>query len=232
MRVLAVDTTGAHGSVALLDGIELAGAIGIRTARPQHAERLLATVDDLLGRLSIEAAELDGFVVAVGPGSFTGLRIGISTVEGLAYALKRPVVGVSSLDATAFRYRFHTGLIVSVIEGYRGEVYARCYASDGVDLVPGMEPVCEEPSRFVERLEEPPAVVAGTGLGRCASRIHARFGEVVRLADASFFLAEEVARLGAGRLARGEAAPLGGLEALYVRPSEAERTQRLGRPKC
>ncbi|HXV59286.1 MAG TPA: tRNA (adenosine(37)-N6)-threonylcarbamoyltransferase complex dimerization subunit type 1 TsaB [Vicinamibacteria bacterium] len=225
MRVLAVDTTGAHGSVALLDGTELAGVIGIRTARPQHAERLLATVDDLLERSPGGIAGIDGFAVVVGPGSFTGLRIGISTVEGLAYALKRPVVGVSSLDATAFRHRFQAGLIVSVIEAYRGDVYARCYVSNGFELVPGMEPVCEEPSRFVERLDEPPAVVAGTGLGRCASCFHDRFGDVVRLADASFFLAEEVARLGTERLARGESAPLGGLEALYVRPSEAERNR-------
>ena len=68
---------------------------------------------------------IDTFAVAVGPGSFTGLRIGIASVEGLAFAAGRPVVGVSTLEAIAYRYRFHNGLIASVLDARRGEIFIR-----------------------------------------------------------------------------------------------------------
>ncbi|MGH9390705.1 MAG: tRNA (adenosine(37)-N6)-threonylcarbamoyltransferase complex dimerization subunit type 1 TsaB, partial [Vicinamibacteria bacterium] len=85
MRVLAVDTTGAHGSAAVVAGGILEGLIGIRETRPRHAEALLPTIDELLRLLSLSLERIDGFAVAVGPGSFTGLRIGIAAVEGLSF---------------------------------------------------------------------------------------------------------------------------------------------------
>ena len=110
MKILAVDTTSLAGSVALLEDDVLRGLVGFSTV-PGHAERLLPTVDSMLAGLSLSLSDLDGFAVAVGPGSFTGLRIGISTVEGLSYSTGRPVVGISSLEATAHRYRYRPGWI-------------------------------------------------------------------------------------------------------------------------
>jgi len=226
MRVLAVDTTGAHGSVAVVSGGELEGLIGIRETRPRHSERLLPAIDHLLRLLSLKLEEVDGFAVAVGPGSFTGLRIGIAAVEGLSFATGKPAAGVSALEATAYRFRCLDGLVVSLIEAYRGEIYGAAYRARRGVVQLEVEPSCTSASRFLESLPEPPLLVGGTGIlrHREAIEIHA---PGAFCADASFFIGEEVARLGAARLGAGEAAPLGSLAPLYIRPAEAERDRAL-----
>lgn len=223
MLVLAVDTTSAHGSVAVLDDDALLGLLAFRTAHPRHAENLLPTVEHLLEQVGVALDELDGFAVAIGPGSFTGLRIGIAAAEGLAYALERPVVGVSSLEATAFRYRHRRGVLVAILEAYRGEVYAAAYQSDGEVLQAQAEPTCMKVKDFLLSLPDAPELVAGTATISYREVLHDIIDPRVTIAAPSFFIAEEVARLGAAKLAAGEHAPLGGLDALYIRPSEAER---------
>jgi tRNA threonylcarbamoyladenosine biosynthesis protein TsaB len=222
MRVLAVDTTSAHGSVALVEDGDLEGLIGIREKTPRHAEVLLPTIDHLLRSLTLKLEDIDGFAVAVGPGSFTGLRIGIAAVEGLSFATGRPAAGVSALEATAFRFRYLDGLIVSLIEAYRGEVYGAAYrAHEGVlHLEAG--PSCTSAAAFLDSLPRPPALVAGSAILRHRAAVESRIPSA-GLADPSFFISEEVARLGLAKLARGGRAPLGSLAPLYIRPAEAER---------
>jgi tRNA threonylcarbamoyladenosine biosynthesis protein TsaB len=222
MRVLAVDTTSAHGSVALLDGDELTALSGCSVPAPRHAESLLPAIDDILARAGTSLDAIDGFAVAKGPGAFTGLRIGIAAVEGLSFATGRPVVGVSALDATAYRHRFVPGIVVSFLEAYRSEVYGAVYRAERgrVSLVAG--PLCQPPTRFLDGIEEAPAIVCGTGLTAYRDLVRSRFPEAM-LPEPSFFLAEELARLGREQLEAGEAAALGSLRALYIRPSDAER---------
>jgi tRNA threonylcarbamoyladenosine biosynthesis protein TsaB len=227
MRVLAVDTTGAHGSVAIVAGGELEGILGARETSPKHAESLLPTIERLLRTLSLRLEEIDGFAVAVGPGSFTGLRIGIAAVEGLSFATGKPAAGVSALEATAFRYRHVDGLIVSLIEAYRGEVYGAAYRARAGGLHLEVEPCCTSVSRILNDLPRQPSLVAGTGLLRHRSEVESHAAGAF-LADSSFFIGEEVARIGRAKLEVGEAAPLGGLAPLYIRPAEAERRRGLG----
>ena len=226
MRILAVDTTGAHGSVAVVEDGELEGLIGIRERTPRHAESLLPTIDQLFRLLSLRLEEIDGFAVAVGPGSFTGLRIGIATVEGLSFATGKPAAGVSTLEATAFRYRHVEGLIVALVEAYRGEIYGAGYRAHGGVLRLEIEPSCTSASRFLRSLPDPPSLVAGTGLLRHRAEVETHAAGAF-LADPSFFIGEEVARLGSAKLEAGNAAPLGGLAPLYIRPAEAERNRAL-----
>jgi tRNA threonylcarbamoyladenosine biosynthesis protein TsaB len=221
MRVLAVDTTSAHGSVALLDGSELKGLIGVRAATPRHAENLLPTIHDLLGRVETSLGGIDGFAVARGPGAFTGLRIGIAALQGLAFATGRPIVGISTLEAAAYRYRYVEGILVAFHEAYRSEVYAATYRSHAGRLSLVAEPVCQAPERFLDELERSPALVFGTGLLRYRALVRSRFPGAI-LPEPSFFLAEEVARLGREKLETSDAAALGSLTALYIRPSDSE----------
>jgi tRNA threonylcarbamoyladenosine biosynthesis protein TsaB len=144
MLVLALDTTSRPGSVALArDGNLLEEAAG--SPELTHAERLPEAIVALLERHSRQLAEIDLFAVAVGPGSFTGLRIGIATVQGLAFALDRPVAGVSALDALAeiaagYRASNAAGqgsagdavesdyeLLASWIDAQRNQVFAALY---------------------------------------------------------------------------------------------------------
>ncbi len=225
--ILAVDTTSLAGSVALLEDDALRGFVGFSTV-PGHAERLLPTVDSMLAGMSLSLSDLDAFAVAVGPGSFTGLRIGIATVEGLSYSTGRPVAGVSSLEATAYRYRYREGWIAAFLDARRKEVFGALFRSDGKGIESTMEPVCEAPQRFLARLPDEPVLIAGSGLsiyGEHISRI-----EKLQPAESSFFLAEEIARIGRIRHESGKIAPLGKLEAVYIRPSDAEMPQRAKKP--
>lgn len=208
----------------MLAGSELEGLIGIRETSPRHAESLLPTIDYLLRLLSVKLEEIDAFAVAVGPGSFTGLRIGISAVEGLSFATGKPAAGVSALEATAFRFRYLDGLIVSLIEAYRGEIYGAGYRARAGVLHLEVEPACTSASRFLESLEEPPSLVAGTALLRHRETVETH-APAAFLGDPSFFIGEEVARLGKAKLEAGDVAPLGSLAPLYIRPAEAERNR-------
>jgi tRNA threonylcarbamoyladenosine biosynthesis protein TsaB len=230
MKLLAVDTTSLSGSVALLEGDELRGLVGF-SAAPGHAERLLPTIDSLLEETSIPLAEVEAFAVAAGPGSFTGLRIGISTVEGLAYTTRRPLVGVNALDATAHRFRYRVGLVAAFVDARRGEVFGALYRSDGDRLESVIEPVCEAPERLLKRFPAEPILVAGNGtiVYKDLLSTHTEVGQRLQLADPSFFLAEEVARIGSRLIDEGKNVPLGGLEAIYLRPSDAEKARQKGR---
>ncbi len=225
-RVLAVDTTSAHGSLALLEDEELIGVLGFWTARPRHAENLLPSIEALLAGVEKRLQDVEAFAVAIGPGSFSGLRVGIAAVEGLAYALDRPAVGVSTLDATAHRFRRRRGLIVALAGAYRGDVYGRSYTSDGERTHPLGEPLCVAPERFLDELPKRPQLIAGSAILKYRALLEARYPAGVALEEPSLFIAEEVARLGAEKLARGERAPLGGLHALYIRPSDAQLNQK------
>ncbi len=224
MRVLAVDTTSAHGSVALLEDDQLAGIIGWRTRRPEHAQRLLPAVDSLLSGLGLTASDVEGLAAAAGPGTFTGLRIGIAAVEGLGFSLQRPVIGVSALEATAHRYRFLTGLVLALLEAYRGEVYAGLFRADGRGLREEQPPVCTSLGAMLSDLGEPPAIVVGGATVRHREELLAALPSETRIATPSLFLAEDVARIAHPRLSSGERAPLGGLLALYIRPPDAKPT--------
>ena len=230
MRILAVDTTSAHGSVALLSGSALTGMLGFSTARPEHAERLLPSMELLLKRAGSSLDEVEAFAVASGPGSFTGLRIGIAAVEGLAYTLGRPAVAVSVLEATAYRYRHRRGRLVCFLDAYRGEIYGAVYDSDGESVRLVSEPVCESPESFLDSvLLEPVELIAGSGTVSHRELLRERLPASVSVPAPSPFLAEEIARLGGERLERGEHAPLGGLDAFYIRPPEAVRNQQRAR---
>ena len=222
MRVLAVDTTSAHGSVALLDGEQLVGIIGWRTQRPEHAQRLIPAVDTLLTSLGLKISDIERLAAAAGPGTFTGLRIGIAAVEGLGFSLQCPVVGVSALEATAYRYRYVDGLVLALLEAYRGEVYAGLFRADGYGLREELRPVCMPLGAVLSNLEEPPAVVVGGATVRHRNELLEALPSQTRIAMASLFLAEDVARIAHPQLSSGICAPLGGLLAQYIRPPDAK----------
>ena len=225
MRILAVDTTGPNASIALLDGDDLAGFAGFTT--PQgHAQKLLPELVRLFDRIDSSLDVIDTFAVAVGPGSFTGLRIGIASVEGLAFATGRPVVGVSTLEAIAYRYRFHNGLIASVLDARRGEIYDALFRGDGSSVTAIGEPVCESLEAFLARLPLEPILFGGSGLETFGDRIRESWSTRAKFTETFLFLAEEVARIGKRLHEQGQVVPLGGLQALYLRPSDAEKAQR------
>jgi tRNA threonylcarbamoyladenosine biosynthesis protein TsaB len=102
MKILAVDTATKSCSVAIIDAGSLSAELTTQSDQT-HSKHLMQRIDAVLGMADLSAVDLDGLAVTLGPGSFTGLRIGISTIKGLAYALGKPVVGISSLNALAWQ---------------------------------------------------------------------------------------------------------------------------------
>jgi tRNA threonylcarbamoyladenosine biosynthesis protein TsaB len=225
MKILAVDTTSESGSAAILDGDVLRAMVGF-SKKPGYAEKLLPTVEQMLEELSLELSDIDGFAVAAGPGSFTGLRIGIATMEGLSYATRRPVVGISSLEATAHRYRFVNGWVAPILDARRKEVFGALYEANGRELKEAVAPVCEPAERFLARLPKEPVLVAGTATLVFRELLSHESQGHLQSAAPSFFLAEEVARLGSERIQKGASTLLGSLEAIYLRPSDAEKARQ------
>jgi tRNA threonylcarbamoyladenosine biosynthesis protein TsaB len=136
MKLLAVDTSTTSCSVALFDDQRLLAEI-VYTAGQTHSRHLLSIIHRILETCEYKPLDIEGICVARGPGTFTGLRIGISTVKGLAAALRIPVVGVSSLAALAFPLSHVERPVVAMIDARREEVYhAQFRGTDGgIELV-------------------------------------------------------------------------------------------------
>ena len=133
MRILAIDTSTRYLSVAAAteDGTL---ASFHRDAHMTHSSRLIPVIDAVLRKAKVRPGDLDGLALSIGPGSFTGLRIGVTTVKGLAFALRIPVVAVPTLDVIARNAQGFVGTIVPVIDAKKKKVYAALYASDGKDI--------------------------------------------------------------------------------------------------
>ncbi len=237
MRVLALDTTTRGGSLAVLDDDELLAEIA-GDASQTHTERLPAECDRVLGLAGVARTTIDLFVVATGPGAFTGLRIGIAAVQGLALVLDRPAIGVSALDAVAWSARQLDGMPASVavwMDAARGEVFGATYAWPeriGADPAPiVLPPEAGLPEHVLvtwERLLPPRTLFAGDGARRYADVI-TRSGRFSVSAHAPL-LAGPLARIGRARALMGKAGPPHALQPLYVRRPdvEVERERRAG----
>ncbi len=125
MLILALDTSTSAGSVAILEDFDILGEIFLQL-KTTHSERVLTTIDILLKYLDIDISQIDLFVASVGPGSFTGIRIGVSIIKGFVSVSNKPAVGISSLDALAMEFKGKSNFI-SFIEGRRDEVFLAEY---------------------------------------------------------------------------------------------------------
>jgi tRNA threonylcarbamoyladenosine biosynthesis protein TsaB len=215
VRILAVDTTTQRGSVAVVEQGELLGELRLLSGK-DHSERLLPAIDFLLRGLGGGPAGIGGYAVALGPGSFTGIRIGISTIQGLALGEPRPCLGVSALDVLAARARGIAPAVVAMMDAWRDEVYAAVYDAEA-RLVAG--PFVEAPERVLLRAPAGAAYI-GAGALRYRDEILAHDRDAC-IPERSLYLAGTLGRLAEPRLSAGEGVPPHALRALYVRAPDA-----------
>ncbi|MBT9448347.1 MAG: tRNA (adenosine(37)-N6)-threonylcarbamoyltransferase complex dimerization subunit type 1 TsaB, partial [Desulfobacterales bacterium] len=126
MKVLGIDTGAAAGSAAIMQDDVLVSEV-LLTSRRTHSGRIMKAIDMVLSMAELKPSDLDGFAVAIGPGSFTGLRIGISTVKGLAFSAEKPVASVTTLDALAGQFPCSHALICPILNAGKGDVYTASY---------------------------------------------------------------------------------------------------------
>lgn len=170
MRLLAVDTSTFVGTVAVLREGELL-AEWSASVRATHGETLLPHVARVLELSGVTLAELDAIAVGIGPGSFTGVRIGVATAKGLALALGKPIVGISSLRTLARGISGGAGLRVPVLDAHKGEVYCAAYALDDTGrlierVAPFHAPPAEAAAHLGGQVGDQPLWLAGSGLPR------------------------------------------------------------------
>jgi tRNA threonylcarbamoyladenosine biosynthesis protein TsaB len=219
MRVLALETSTLAGGVALLDGERMVGEYRLDVGAT-HSERVMAAVDRVLVDARWTLGDLQGLAVAVGPGSFTGLRIGLGTVKGIAFALSLPVAAVPTLDALAASLPFANLPVCPVLDARKGEVYTSCYRWDGRGMRREWDYLALAPAELARRLTEP-VVVLGDGAAAIDSPHACLAPPPSRWPSPAW-----VGQLGLERLRRGEAVSAAALVPIYLRPSEAELKRR------
>ncbi len=142
MRILALDTTAKTASAALLevkrDVPELIAEYSMKTSG--HSTTLLPMMESILKNTGNTAADIDLYAVSTGPGSFTGIRIGVATVKGMAFVHDTPCVGVSSLDALAMGFGAVNGIIVPAVDARRNTAYSAVFTSNGKGTVTRLTP--------------------------------------------------------------------------------------------
>lgn len=134
MNILAIDTSNQLLGVALLKDDQVIGEIVTNVAK-NHSVRLMPAINQLMKEVAMTPDQLNKIVVAKGPGSYTGVRIGITTAKSLAWALNIPVLGVSSLEVLAYQGRFFNGLICPFFDARRGLVFTGVYQWKDQQLV-------------------------------------------------------------------------------------------------
>ena len=219
MRVLAIETSTLAGGVALLDG-DRVRAEYLLDVSATHSERLMPAIDRVLADAGWRAADLQGLAVAVGPGSFTGLRIGLSAAKGLAFALGIPIAAVPTLDAMAAALPFAALPVCPVLDARKGEVYCALYRWSGHAMRREWDYLALPPTTLAARLTEP-VIALGDGAHAVASP-HLRPAPPHRRAPSP----AAVGVLGTARLAAGDVVAAADLTPIYLRPSEAELKRR------
>ncbi len=153
MKILAIETSTYAGSIAVLENERILGEYYFDIG-PAHTEKLVPSIDWLLSELAIDKSDLTAVAVSLGPGSFTSLRVGISTAKGLCYSLGIPLVGVSSLKALAMNLPFSPYNICPIIDARKGEVFVALFRSNRGTLERLLEDVVVSPEELVNLIND------------------------------------------------------------------------------
>ena len=222
MYILGIETSTMTGSIAIICDERLIVEYSVNT-KTTHAERLLTSIDLVLQSASLTVQELDGIAVASGPGSFTGLRIGITTAKSIAYSIGKPIVGVPSLDALAAQYLHSDLLLCPIFDARKKEVYSAFYRNTGGQVQRLSDYSVITPENLVKDLEEP-VLFLGDGVAPYRQQLTSLMGERALFSDPAHLppRGSLVATLGSRRLADGDYDDSFALTPCYIRKSDAE----------
>jgi tRNA threonylcarbamoyladenosine biosynthesis protein TsaB len=222
MKILAVDTATRSCSVSLVDGARVLAEVTSQSAET-HSRHLLQLIQQVARTAGVDLVRLDGFGVCTGPGSFTGLRIGISSIKGLAYSLNKPVVGVSSLKSLAAQCGPTPHLICPMIDARKQEVYFSLYRQAQEGLTKEAQERVAGPSEVIREIRQA-CLFIGNGAQLYRSLIAEKLGPIAEFAEDSQHIiqASTIARLSLERFERRDADDISVLVPHYVRKSDAE----------
>ena len=222
MKILGVDTSTPIGSVALIDGDNIVAEHTLDIVQA-HSSRLMPAIDSVLKWGDIIVNDLDGCAVGIGPGSFTGIRIGVATIKSICYAVDKPIVGVSTLEAIAYNLRWSNSIICPLLDARRSETYGAIFEGN-TNWERLSEDLCLPINAFLDRIKEDtspdcPINFVGDGLATYGNAVQENLGDRVHFADAIFNVPRgaTIAYLGAQRLQQGNSDSYWTLVPNYVR---------------
>ncbi len=237
--ILSLDTSSLSGSVAILRDDLTLGVISTR-ADENYSSRMFRHLEFLLSDLSLKLDDFDVFAVSAGPGSFTGLRVGLTAAKGWAEVYRKPVVGVSALAAVAFQAAGGSAVLVPALDARRGQVYFGVYQTTAKGLALDGEEFVVTPEEFAEKLgalahsrDGGPdggksggvftIVTPDASVAELVSRLTPQFStEFAGLDIVSSVLAPSIGRIAHARALRGDVSDALTLDANYVRRTDAE----------
>ncbi|MDD6483669.1 MAG: tRNA (adenosine(37)-N6)-threonylcarbamoyltransferase complex dimerization subunit type 1 TsaB [Clostridiales bacterium] len=224
MKVLAIDTSSNVASAAVVEDGRLLGEY-ILNHKKTHSQKIMPMIDALLCDLELDVKDIDLFAAANGPGSFTGLRIGVAAVKGLAHALNKPVVGISTLAGLAYNLPYAEHIIVPIMDARRNNVYTASYIWDegfreiGEPEAMSIEECIDACSDFLD------TIFVGDGVRAYGEYITSRLGTHALFAPPSAMeqRASSIAMLALEKAKKGETEDYKSLRPFYLRKSQAER---------
>jgi tRNA threonylcarbamoyladenosine biosynthesis protein TsaB len=234
MRILGVDTSTATVSTAIVDNAQIVAEdfyprelrAGRSAPKANHSEIVLPLVDSVLKRAGIGLPDVAGIAVSVGPGSFTGIRIGLSTVKGLIYGTDIPVCGISTLQAVAGRITDFGGVVCSLLDAGKNEAYSALFHTHANHLERLTEDEIVPVLRVFERLRAfgEPCLFIGDGVPVYRALIEQQAQLEIHIAeeDAMVSVAASVARLSESQFFDNRTALLGDLVPIYLRRPECQ----------
>ena len=222
MKILGIDTSTPIGSVALIDDGNIVAEHTLNIVQA-HSSRLMPAIDTVLKWGNITPNALHGCAVGIGPGSFTGIRIGVATAKSLCYAVDKPIVGVSTLEAIAYNLRWTDGFVCPILDARRSEIYGSVFRG-GSEWQRLTDDLCLPIDAFLDELSnhllrDTIILFVGDGLATYGDVVRKRLDEAAHFADAIFNVPRgaTIAKLGVERLEQGDSDSYWTLVPNYVR---------------
>ena len=221
IHILAIDTATNTGGAALSRNGEVIASLMVK-APLQYAEKILYLVDFLLDQHKLKLKEMDCFAVANGPGSFTGLRIGIATVKGFCQGLNKPVVGISTLEALAYRFCWAHSRVAPMLDARRDQIYGAIFKFNGSQIELEQKEQVSSPAQWVKEIPGQECLFVGDGAQLYKETIVAAHPEA-RVLETDNRVLETLCQLAYQRFKEAKTQSAQELKANYIRPSDAKK---------
>ena len=229
MKILAIDTSGPNCSVAIIDDNKVLADFTINNGTT-HSQNLVPMIEQVQKFSNLELTDIDAFACSVGPGSFTGLRIGIATIKGFAMSLNKPTLSVPTLLALAYNLQNFDGIICSMIDAKNDNVYAGIYRADDDKLTLIDNYISDNIEVLIEKLKDfdDNIIFVGDGVDTYKDLLLEKLNSDSRNilfapAHLNCQYALSVARAASDMALRNEFSDYNSLSPLYLKKSQAER---------
>ena len=226
MLIFAVDTCSMSSSCAIADENRIIAEFTVNHKKT-HSEKIMPQIEAMFKAADITVNDIDAFAAAVGPGSFTGVRIGVAIVKGFSLAANKPCISVSAIEGLSYGARHFNGLVVPILDARRNQVYSGIFKSDGRKIKRLTPDRAVELSVLLEELKgyDENVIFSGDGVPVFKEEVVRTIGDKAYFVPNPYVynLASNVAQIGIEKFENGEITEGGLLVPEYVRLSQAEQ---------